>query len=382
MALSKKRESELMGEAIAEDKARTTSGEDRASKAKLIKIITGLAIFVLIFLAITFYAPSNYRGPIYIAIIVGFLLALSKGKEFSMPGLTFDVVICTAIAIGIVMLMPFISPYASNVYAEVKTGNILAPFTCLINPVKCQQQYTEIWETKTTQILQFASIEVDFSNAIKREPLNIPLLVKVKTNEDLEMTPTCFLDESNISTTVPSGSTLKFTKSDQLQQSSVRCSSEKTFSDKLNLKLNTTKEKQVSAVVWLGQGGDKGVLSKTESGPYTLIVSSIDHQPFDVGIYPLTIELKKYSDFKLNRLEYLKVSTLSDNLLINCDFESEINANQEQLKKYLKDKDIYLFTCNLEVKDASILEQAFINIEIKYDLATEYRTTLKTPAVV
>ena len=366
----------------------TKAATGMAAKAVLGNPYVLGGIVVLIILAIgafIIFVPAVYKGIILTALAIGavvggflFLLGLAKGKKFSLSSLIANILLIGGIAFAIIMVIPIISPqitsvqsFASTTYSQVKGGDLFAPFSlsyhCLLADKTCTETFAA--ETKTTQGTGKSTISVDFSNAIKKEPVDVIIPIKVMTQVPLEITPTCLLENTTIRTFIAQD-TLEFAGSNEEQPASVRCYSEKAFSDILKLKFETSAETSTSIIV----GGEtKGLISKTEKGPYTLTIKSSDPMPFSKGTYPVTIELKKSYDFVLTKIDSFTVDTISSNIIIDCD---KGTGNAEEMKSWLKDKDTYLFNCDLEVIRAP-LELAVITVDLKYGLEAEYRTILK-----
>ncbi|MEM2956206.1 MAG: hypothetical protein QW041_01345 [Candidatus Pacearchaeota archaeon] len=326
------------------------------------------------------YVPSSYKIVSIIVILTFLFFFFSAPKEKRISTLILMIII----TILIIIFMPQIEFYTfegysklSNVYRTIGSHGIGEGLSCIINAEKCFGE--EAWETKTMQQLGGSMIEVDWSNAINKQPLNVIVPIKIRTNESLELIPTCFLGDTRIETFIPTGDRLRFISSNYIQESSVRCFSENNFSNKLALKFETSIiKKKYYFEIWTGEGASKGTINKIESGPYSLIIKSADPQPFREGRYPITLELRKTSDFNIAKIELFKVETISNNIQIECDFDFEMNADKEKLKQWLKDKDNYLFTCYLDVGSTTDLKKDFISIDLRYVFDAEYKTILKT----
>jgi len=322
-------------------------------------------LIVLAIIAFVFFVPAAYKIIAIIAVLVCTLVVLSapKGKKIS------RMIVIMIMAVLIIAFFPQISFYASKapllastMYAKIKTGGIGEGFSCISNIDKCVG--AGAWQTKGTQKLGTTSIKFDWTNAvIQQSRAVVPL--NVQTTVPLEITFTCFSESEDIGEPI----SIKFEKGST--EKSITCIG--NIKNKLGIKMESDSENNLSSEIWISSGSSKGKLSKTAEGPYNLELSSADPQPFSIKT-PVTIKLKKSSDFYLTSISSFDIAIKGSYSKITCP---TMTGTKETLKEYFKDN-IYSFICDLDISSVpSIPQKDFIEMSAKYHLETNDSTTLK-----
>jgi len=354
-------------------------------------VLGGIAAFIIIAgLLFYFFVPAQYKIIFGIAVVVLILIWLSSPKEKRMS----RVIITISLAAVIIFFFPTLQiwasegqSYASNVLSQVKSGGIGEGLTCITNPTKCYGE--EPWQTKTSQNFGTFKIDVDWGKELATEPLRKDIGLIVKTENDLELLPICYLENTPIITIIPfkidpQRNILKFSGSQSIQTSSVKCSSDKLFSNKMALKIEVNNNMQNLALTgYIGKDKDQGYLSaENKSGPfYIKIENKYDKMPFAIGKYPLNIEITPtYKELNISQIKSLKISTISSFAKIDCNFGDELKAGKTEVANWLKPG---MLKCNLNVNSLPKegADKIFINVGFIYDAETTFKTTLNSTSI-
>ena len=339
-----------------------------------------LAVIAVLIAAFIFLIPSSYKTILLVALAALLIVFLLSKKE-QRAGRIILVIGLAAVLI-IFPQIPTLASEApakiSSAYNTAKSSGIGSGLSCIGNIDKCYG--AGAWEeTKTYQDFGLFSMDIDWGDKRVTTPLYKVVGLKVKTDMDLELTPKCYLDKDLIETVIPSGSTLKFKSSKEIQQSSITCKSDKITSDRLAVKITANNLGQtLKLVAKVGKGADQGILSaENKSGPFSIKVESpYDKMPFDVGNYPLNVKITG-KDMNITQIKSLRFDTLSGQIKIECNFGDELKADSSQVSKWLEEKGI---NCNLNVLRVPNegMEQAIINVAFKYDIEKVFKTNLNS----
>jgi len=252
---------------------------------------------------------------------------------------------------------------------------------------KVSQQISSPFSTPTIEKEAQSYVKASFPNTIvKNNEINVVADLAVKNPEfdSFEVNAECYAGSEKIDA---EPKILYFEKSADEQHSSVTCSG--TSSDKnLILKLERLSTSKSNAIAWIGEGSNKGVMKATMefNSLYTLSVQSSNDMPFKEGTnYPFRITLaRQLSGLELQRINFLKIGTVTDKIIITCDGFSQIGTvsqieNIDNVDNWLTDKNngVYQFPCHLSVKGATGFDQYYINAEAVYATTQEFKTKLQ-----
>jgi len=358
-------------------------GSGGSGKSLTILIIAAVVLAAIVF-AYFYLIPSQYQQTALTALLAGaviggflWLISIAGGKKLSVVALAARIFLISVIAFGVLAVIPFISPSATNLFAQVKSigggiggGNLSTNCALPSNYEKCFG--AEAWKTtKSDQYLGGTLISVNWQNAVIEKSTKAFIPVSVKTEIPLNLKPKCFNEKGDISV---QPSSLTFGK-DEYTVKTVTCTGELT--GKVGLRLETTSNLSLTVPVWIGKGSSKGVLSGKTTGPYNLEISSFESQPFDSS-KDIFIKMIKKSDFNLTKINSFEVQTIGTNIEMSCP---EMTGTAADLSGNFK-SDTYTFACKLEVINLpSNPEQSVIELKVDYSLAAEYRTNLNTTSV-
>jgi len=264
----------------------------------------------------------------------------------------------------------------SSSYSIIKnsTKDSFKPLMQIFNPDETMKQYQDIWGSPTVKETEKKVLGIEWVNAVSKIPLSVLAKLNVNTNADITLKMQCSLDNADIETEPQE---ISFKKSELEQHSSIKCSNDVGGKE---LKIKIEKPIKVKSVltIWIGSGESQGI-PKSEmdkSSDYSFLLTTADDVPFATGSYPMIVKIKKDNQNAiLKRINSLKVSTLSDKIMITCP---AISGDREALSKYLTDRaaDTYIIECGIEVIGNEDLQRAFIEAELDYVVEEEFKTPL------